>query len=282
MIDLHPAPVPELSEEWLASHRAALLEALPSRRRHPMRWAAVAAVGSAAASVSTVVLVGGSAQSAFAGWSASPTPPASGQISDAVATCEGYLAKAAQSQPSDKGPAPDVASFVPELSDVRGPYTVTVLGDGGQNAALCIADPQGSISLRWLSSSGMPVTAGTVAVDQVSILARDGQPYTLVVGRTGAGVTGVSLTLGNGTDVTATSGDGIFVAWWPGSQSITSATVSTASGSTAQQLDLPGPVLPPAGDKSPPPSGGAQSSSTDSQGNSTVCLLHACGQARSS
>ena len=75
--------------------------------------------------------------------------------------------------------------------------------------APCASPPQAATSaLRWVMASGAPVGAGAIAVDQVSVLARDGQPYTLVEGRTGDGVTGVTLALGNGSEVTATNGNG--------------------------------------------------------------------------
>ncbi len=249
MIDVQPAPVPELSAEWITSHQTALVNVLSDRRRRPLRWVALAGATAAAATVSTLVLVGGSEQSAFAGWSPSPTPPTHGQLTSADAGCQAHLAQV--SPASNKG---DAASFVPELSDVRGPYTVTVFGDGTANGALmCITTPDGNSAVRWLMQSGTPVSGGAMAVDQVSILAREGQPYTLVEGRTGDGVTGVNLVLGNGSKVMATSGNGVFVAWWPGSESITTAIVSTASGVTTQTVDLPGPGIP-SSPKSPPPS----------------------------
>jgi hypothetical protein len=257
MIDLQPAPVPVLSEEWIASHQTALVAVLSQRRRRPLRWVALAGATGAAATVSSLVLVGGSEQFAFAGWSPSPTSPASGQVTSADATCQAHLAQVPPS--SNKGA--DAASLVPELSDVRGPYTVTVFGGGtGNGALLCITTPDGNSALRWIMQSGAPVSSGAIAVDQVSILARDGQPYTLVEGRTGDAVTGVTLVLGNGSDVTATSGGGVFVAWWPGSETINSAIVSTASGVSTQTVNLPGPGIP-APPKSPPPSSnGTQSS----------------------
>ena len=266
MIDLRPAPVPDLDDEWIASHRSALAAALTHRRHRPVKWVALAGSTGVAATVSTLVLIGGSEQYAFAGWSADPTPPASGQLSAAESVCQARLAQAAQ-LPSDGNPvvhlptnsnkaqdfasaAPDVASFVPELTDVRGPYTLTVLGDG-THGALCISAPN-AVSLRWISGASAPVGPGVIGVDQVSLLARDGEPYTLVVGHAGAGVTGVTLTLGDGENVTASSGGGIFVAWWPGSETMVSAAVVTSNGTSTQPLNLPGPPLPPAGTKSPP------------------------------
>ena len=255
MIDLQPAPVPELSEAWIISHQAALVSALSQRRRRPVKWVVLAGATGVAATVSTLVLVGGSPQSAFAGWSASPTAPASGQLTSADTDCQASLTQL----PPSISKGADAASLVPELSDVRGPYTLTVLGDGSQSEVLCIS-AQGNTSVRWIALSGVPVGPGAIVVDRISFGARDGDPYTLVVGRTGKGVTGVTLSLGNGTDVTATSGNGVFVAWWPGSQSVTSAAVATATGVTTQTLNLTGPGIP-SSPKSPPPSPpGTQSS----------------------
>lgn len=254
MIDLQPAPVPELGEEWIVSHRTALVDALSQKRSRPLKWVALAGASSVAATVSILALVGGNEQYAFAGWAASPTTPATGQLTTADATCQAHLVQLPAS--SNKGVDP--ASLVPELSDVRGPYTVTVLGNG-TDGALCITTPDGNTALHWIMRSSAPVGTGAIAVDQVSVLARGGQPYTLVEGRTGDGVTGVTLALGNGSEVTATSGNGVFVAWWPGSQSVTSATVATATGVSTQTLNLSGPGIP-SSPKSPPPSLGTQSS----------------------
>ena len=170
MIDLQPAPVPELSEEWIVSHRSAFLESVSRRQRTPLRWVALAGSTGVAATVTTLLLVGGSEQFAFAGWSPSPTPPASGQLTSADAGCQANLAQVPPS--SNKGA--DVASLVPELSDVRGPYTITVFGnDTGSGALLCITTPDGNSALRWLMQSGAPVSSGTIAVDQNSTLARE-------------------------------------------------------------------------------------------------------------
>lgn len=257
MIDLRPAPVPELSEEWIASHQTALTAALSQRRPRPLKWVTLAGATGVAATISSLVLVGGGAPSAFAGWSASPTSPASGQLASADADCQAALGQLPAS--SNQGAA--ATSLVPAVTDVRGPYTVTVfVNRAGSGALSCITTPDGNSALRWITPSGASVGTGAVAVDQVSVLARDSQPYTLVVGRTGDGVTGVTLVLGNRSDVTATSGNGVFVAWWPGSEAITAAIVSTAAGSSTQTINLPGPGIP-SSPKSPPPSApGTQSS----------------------
>jgi hypothetical protein len=150
-----------------------------------------------------------------------------------------------------------------------------MFGNGAQNQALCVSAPNAT-ALRLIVGSGAPVGPGAIAVDQVSFLARDGQPYTLVVGRAGTGVTGVTLTLENGGNVTATTGNGRFIAWWPGSQGISSAAVATATGVSTQTLNLPGPGNPPPTKSSPLPPG-SQSSSSAASSPSAVCLIHNCG-----
>jgi hypothetical protein len=272
MIDLQPAPVPDLSEEWIASHRTALVESLSERRRRPIKWVALAGATGVGVTVSSLVLVGGSEPYAFAGWSASPTAATTGQVAAADSTCQAQLTQLGS---TNKGI--DAASLKAVLSDVRGPYTVTAFSDGGQNEALCVSSP-GAIALRWIGRPDTPVSPGAIAIDQISILAREGQPYTLVVGRVGTNVTGVTLSLGNGSSITTTSGSGLLVAWWPGSQTITSANVTTATGVTTQPLNLQGPVLGSPGPKTPPPSVGTPPSSPSGSGNAnTVCLIRTCG-----
>ena len=163
MIDLQPAPVPELSEEWIVSHRSALFEAVSRTKRTPLRWVALAGSTGVAATVTTLVLAGGSAQSAFAGWSASPTAPASGQLTSADTDCQAYLAQL----PPSSSMSTDAASLVPKLSDVRGPYTLTLLGDGSRSEALCIS-ALGNATVLWIPLSGVPVSPGAIAVDRIS------------------------------------------------------------------------------------------------------------------
>lgn len=63
MIDLQPVPIPDLSDESMASHRATLIEAITNRRHRPMKWAALVGATGVAAAVSTLFLVGGNEQS---------------------------------------------------------------------------------------------------------------------------------------------------------------------------------------------------------------------------
>jgi hypothetical protein len=269
---LEPAPVPELSDEWIASHCSVLVETIDAHHRRPVRWIALAgATAATATAASTLLLVAGNTPVAFAGWSATPTAPATGQLAAATTSC---LSSLAGMGPTNK--ADDAATLVPELNDVRGPYTLTVYGTSGQEDQLmCVAEPGGNTAVRWLSPSSAAVAPSAIAVDQVSFGTLEGQTYTLVMGRTGMGVTGVALTLGDGSTVTATSGNGLFLAWWPGTQSITSAAVTSAVGTSTQPLDLPAPNGAPGLKTSPTAPGTAPSGIASTNGN-TVCHVHSC------
>jgi hypothetical protein len=89
------------------------------------------------------------------------------------------------------------------------------------------------------SIGGQPVLpgAGQIAVGRLQAeSANDGQAYTVAEGSVGAGVTAATLVLSDGSDVVTTTGNGLFLAWWPGSAVVTSATVTTATGTTTQPI----------------------------------------------
>lgn len=239
MIDLQPAPVPELSEEWIVAHRAVLVDVLGAERHRPLKWVAMAGATGVAAAISTLLLVSGTSQNPFVGWTAAPTPPATGQLTSADADCQSALAQLPPTPDGAAGPA----SLVPELSDVRGPYTVTVFGNDTGTEVVCVAAPDGNSTLRRITGPDAPVAPGAIRVDQISVLPDSRLVYTVVEGRTGEGVTGVTLDLADGSQVTATTGNGVFLAWWPGSQTVSSATVSTAGGTTSSPIPLGTPSV---------------------------------------
>jgi hypothetical protein len=86
---------------------------------------------------------------------------------------------------------------------------------------------------------GQPVLpeAGQIVVDRLQGKSvNDGQTYTIAEGSVGPGVTTATLVLSDGSDIVTTTGNGFFVAWWPGSAVVTSATVTTATGTTTQPI----------------------------------------------
>ena len=52
-------------------------------------------------------------------------------------------------------------------------------------------------------------------------------------------MTAVTLTLTDGSKVVATTGSGLFLAWWPGTTIVRSATLTTATGSASQLINSP-------------------------------------------
>jgi len=92
------------------------------------------------------------------------------------------------------------------------------------------------------------LSGGDIEQLLVSHLSQDGNgPYTLVEGRVAPTVSAVNLVLSDGRQVTATTGGGWLVAWWPGSQNVTSAQITSASGTTTEPLKASSfPQPPPA------------------------------------
>jgi hypothetical protein len=187
------------------------------------------AVAAAAVAALLVLTAGSAPTSAFAGWSADPTPKSSGQVHAAESECR------RNSQ---------LASRAPTLADVRGPFTLLVYA--GDSGGLCITGPS------LLSPTNEPPFApfgvgGTTTTASLSsdviqptvtggLTTRATAEFTFNVGRAGANVTAVTLTLQNGNRVAATTSNGWFAAWWPGGQAAQTANVTTASGTATQQL----------------------------------------------
>jgi hypothetical protein len=263
MNNLGAPPVPELGHEWIAARRDGLVHeiAAPAHRRVSRRLAlsgigALAAVGAVTVAV-VLALAGAGASNAFAGWTATPTAPASGEAASALAACTSRLAGSGGGQSGV--PA---GGWQPLLTDTRGPFTAMILEAAGATAT-CLTGPsftsteanaaQDSASQHVQSSA--TASAGTPPVVSIMGLGGSssgpiseasqsqqssggGQPYTFVQGQVAAGVSGVTLSLSDGNNVQATLADGSFVAWWPGSADTTSAQLASASGTTTQLLTL--------------------------------------------
>ncbi len=224
-----------------------------------------AIAGSATAgAIAAVVLVGGS-QPAFAGWTAAPTTPSTAQSATASDSCATSLANA----PTLAGVAS--SSWQPVITDVRGPFTI-VLYASGDSAATCFTGPgftvvnrrSANAAMASVSSTGQSsgTPGGTISgstrlsvlsggdIDQLTVAnlvsSADGA-YTLVDGQVDSSVTGVTLVEADGSQVQASVEDGWLLAWWPGSEGVTSALVTTAGGTTDQQLTASAPVGPPPG-----------------------------------
>jgi hypothetical protein len=231
--------------------------------RPPVAAGAVLTAGAAAAAV-LIVGLGPRAPAAFAGWTAKPKAVAASQTDGAVAGCAQRLA-AIPTSPAARNVAratghpmslPTVGALTPVLSDVRGPFTFIVFANADASAtASCITGPGFTSASEDRSVGPQPAVATNgISVTWVAHTARAGQAYSFLEGHAGAAVTAVTLDLADGSTVQTTTDNGWFVAWWPGSVSAASATVTTAQGTSTATLPAPAVTAGP-----PAPAGGSVS-----------------------
>jgi hypothetical protein len=213
------------------SHRAAQLDPdsiarlraidYHPRRRRIGKLPAIGALGAAgtAAAVAALVTVGSSAAPAFAGWKAAPTNPAPGQLAQAAQAC-----------------GQDLGS--PILSDSRGPYTASIYADS-TTSDVCLSGNGVSMSSSSTSQAPASVAAGQIQSSGGGTRDSAGNALTLVDGRTGSGVTAVTIDRSDGSSVQATVANGWYLAWWPGDVAATNAKVTTASGTSTVAFPSP-------------------------------------------
>jgi hypothetical protein len=209
--------------------RARLIRAIASTSRVSKRWAAVG-VAAVAAAVAALVLgtTGGGPPNALAGWTASPTTPAGGQLHAAELAC-GHS-------------APALASRPPTVADTRGPFAMLVYVENGA-ASICMTGlPGASPIVTEVGPAPTPVAPDAIEPRAGSATIRRQGPrprFNILTGQAGANVTRVTLALDDGSSIETTIARGWFAAWWPGSQGVQSAAITTASGTTTQQLSTP-------------------------------------------
>ena len=189
------------------------------------RWRGGLALGGGvlvASGVTTVwlVLAGPGTANAFAAWTPSPTAPTPGQVSSAEAACEaGATAPPPDKTSSGLSARPTQVSLV----DTRGPFTLVLFGANASTTLMCVSGPSINSSAQansQMTEIGSPLVlpdTGQIVVDRLqSESANDGQAYTIAEGSVGPGVTAATLVLSDGSEVVTTTGNGLFLAWWPG------------------------------------------------------------------
>jgi hypothetical protein len=237
MNDLQAPVVPGLSDGRLLSRERHLVHEIGAsrRRRRQRRGFVLGGAGLAASGVITalVILLGAGTAPAFAAWTASPTTPIRGQIATAENACA--------ARPANPPPGLPALPTGLTLADIRGPFALLLFGTNtsAQGALLCMSGPDGTqFSIAEGTQPALP-GAGHITLDRLQAGSAGGQPYTIAEGSAGPGVSAVTLTLGDGSDVVTTVGNGLFLAWWPGSATVTSATLTTPSGTTRQPINSP-------------------------------------------
>lgn len=194
------------------------------RLRPPVAIGAVATAAAAASTLAVIISLGAGASNAFAGWTAKPTKAAPGQLAAASAACR-------QSQSS-------VAGVPLALADTRGPFTFSVYANS-ESTISCIQGPSFVALSQSQSSNPVNVPADQVQLASAHRSDRGNRAFGFAYGRTGTDVSAVTLVLDDGTSVQATVANGWFIAWWPGSQQLESANLTTPAGSSTQKFNLP-------------------------------------------
>ncbi len=200
------------------------------RRRRIRKLPAVGAAGATgvAAAVAAIVTLGSSAAPAFAGWRATPSTPAPGQLAQAAHAC-----------------GQDLGS--PVLTDSRGPYTASIYADS-TTSDVCLSGNGVSMSSSSTTVAPASVAAGQIQLDGGGTRDSAGNALTIVDGQTGAGVTAVTIHRSDGDSVQATVANGWYMAWWPGTTTATNAQVATTSGTSTVAFPsmptLPAPGCP--------------------------------------
>jgi hypothetical protein len=190
------------------------------RRRAPV--AIGGGLAAAAGALAAVLYLTGGASSAFAGWTPQPTAPTRAQLAAAEAYC------------AENTPFPGLPL---KLVDTRGPFTFVVHSNDSSND-FCTTGPSFTNASGWRTSPPVTVPAGKLYLWAEHTTTDGGHAYTFVIARAGDGVSAANLRLEDGTEVTATVGNGWAVAWWPGSYQVTSAQLTTASGMQMQTFPL--------------------------------------------
>lgn len=231
---------------------AARLRRVDYRPRTPRLGVALAAGGAVGVAATAGVIIsiiglGTGTQSAFAGWSASPTMPASGQTAAAEAACLAQVPSAADAEHAradGTARAPVMEALLKiapgewrtVLADTRGSSTMILLEAGkGEAQASCLSGASASEAVMSVGPVGArtaSIAAGQAQVVSTGSQAVNGHQFSYTEGRVGAKVTGITITLNDDTHVFATVANGYFVAWWPGAQQPVSQEVATSSETT--------------------------------------------------
>lgn len=240
----------EVSEQLDAADEGAPSSARGRRRRVSRRVRiGVAVLGVASAAVAGVVIgIGSSAlgpdlPKAFASWRATPTQPLPGQNAAADAQCVAAETHVASNSPR---PGQYEGDWRAVLDDTRGTFTLVLMTAASTTSSdfgACLSDLSTPHAPSFLMASHptpghpLPGTIGDMAGGGSTALSVE-------IGQVGAGVTGVSFTLEDGTIVTSTVSGGLYGAWWPlPSQAPTSVTVTSLYGTVTERFPPSGTAV---------------------------------------
>jgi hypothetical protein len=240
-IDLSQPESPQLSEEWLHIRHTHLVSEIRIMCRHRRRRsvALVAATG-AIAGVATLLgvgLHGPSSNSAFADWAPTTDAHSATQLATAYSACNLTFARISTGL---GGGDPELGSSLPPvvLNDSRGPFNLIVYADPS-HFDLCLWAPHLLSFTGGGALADLAPAPNAVSVGRYGFAISGSAPYTFIAGDVGSEVTGMTITLADGTKMEATVQGGLFAAWWPSKVNPSSAQLTTSSGILDQTLILP-------------------------------------------
>lgn len=198
--------------------------ARPVRRRFAPALVAAAVVVFATATFTVLPL--GTSQPAIAGWGPEPSEATPALLETAVNECP---------PPAGAGASEQLNTFMasnPTLVgvDMRGTAAAAVFADDTQYFVCNLVEENGS----WLVTSGMHAepdrAGGPIDADSEHQWVYGEMTLTTVVGLIDASVTHVSVELADGTELEASIGDGMFIAWWPSQKAFARADAYDTAG----------------------------------------------------
>lgn len=215
-------PVPQSgpgSEVAVPSFEAVWSAAQAGSRPRPRVFALASASATVAAIAAVVVVLvssGSAPSSAFAAWSATPTKPRHGEILSAERQCH-------QSRPAS-------------LADTRGPFALLLFEMGSRRLVLCHAWPSGFAGVAAAQPMGKTPSGDALTIVDCNSggyqTTSSHGTYMQMYGLLGRNISRVSISRRGRKPVQATTSDGLWAAWWPGSGRNISIRITTSSGTS--------------------------------------------------
>ena len=234
-LDAAPAASLTPQEEARADATLERVVAAPVRadapRRRSTRVTRVMLLAAAAAVLALVVSVTGvlGGGTAYASWTARPTPLPTGQQAEVAQECREELATGATG--TDGAPsAEELLSTDLVLADTRGDHSYVVLSGAGGLEATCLIERgvalglfgwSGSMAGSYGFATPPSPSAGEIVGTGLMAMGGSGEGSAWSTeGHVGAEVAGVTVLTGSDTAVETTLVGGRFAAWWPDRESV--------------------------------------------------------------
>lgn len=200
--------------EWTRSRAALerLLVAAPSTNAQPVRRWVIGLTAVAAAAVAGVVavpaLLPDAADKAIASWTPEPGTLTGADVLPQAKACAG------------QGLGLDAATLTSAdvlLADQRGAATSMILRQGDLVVECMSVDAENVFTTMPLTDRPLPPPGPEhITVETQSSVGEGDSQYSQIVGQIDDSVTGIDLTMNDGTTVRTSSKAGWWTAWWPG------------------------------------------------------------------